>query len=1235
MTLGPRYLTARFLSPASCRALLACLLAGCSAGAFAQDPAATNPLRTPPEQTAPANQPEATGNTAPGNPATDEAAGEDDAAGQTQPATQPAGVEPLTKPQIEELLKRVGDLNLTDNVSANAKKYYQDAIQATTEYEQNLQRVQQYSATHKQQPDEADTDPGAPERYTKEWYQKRLNMPIEKALKLQDIDLANSEEEFLEERATVREKYLNDWNKIAQDLEAAPAIRKQWLSELPARKQAVEQQLAEATEDLKEIDQKGVSNEETAARRVLLIQTVAKLNTELEAMKARREMYQRQEAVHDLELELAKRKAARYKEALAAVRNELSNRRKQAATEQARLAQREAERNKQLISRNASTIGKISDYNLALTEELRDIATAIDQAQSESDRDALLNTALEAKLEDFKAKFGDNKQLTQISGQLLREQRTKLPRLSRIRSKLTRYQQERNDNNFLRFGANQKLEELKDIDAAVSRVLKDVAPEDQSEAEVVVRNLLESQVGYLKNYVSQLDKLDEGLGALISRKTQLETNTREFRDFIAKRDLWIRSCRPLWASEIQPGRGVASWRPFYLAPALEALAWSLNPANWLQVGLDLKQSATRQPAALACLVLVFGVLYFAQHRARSLIKRLGKEAAKKTCTEFLPSLRTVWLTAIVSLPWPFLLWSVGWLLDGVWVEAEFTRALSLAARSSAWIFLFAEFIRQCCRADGLAEAHLGWQRAILLQMRSFLRWIPVLVVPLTFWLMGLDSQNVQPLWSASLGRVLFIVVMVLLTFMLWRLLMSHSSAIYQTLARGSENWLLRAHRVWRPLLVLRPVALAVLAMVGYYYTAEQLTLRVLATEAMLLGLMIAGGLLRRWVLLNRRELAREQAKQRRAQAVAAAQAAASHAEADGDTPPPPPAEMADINIDDSVDLTALSDQTQKLLHMLLLVCGIFGLIFVWQDVFPALGWLDDNPLPWVSDDNDRPTTWGHLLRCLLALTVTYFAVRDLPGLLELVVLQHLPLDQGVRYAVSTLARYLLLALGIVVAAGSLGITGTSISWLVAAMGVGLGFGLQEIFANFVSGIILLFERPIRVGDIITLGDKTGVVNRIRMRATTIVDWDRKEYVVPNKDLVTERLLNWTLSDQTNRIVIEVGVAYGSDTEKACGLLREVVTEHPVVLEDPPALITFEGFGDSTLNLTLRCYLPNLENRLQTIHELHTNINNKFNAAGIEIAFPQRDLHIRSMPSELSSLAKTGEANANGSPELEG
>jgi len=192
-------------------------------------------------------------------------------------------------------------------------------------------------------------------------------------------------------------------------------------------------------------------------------------------------------------------------------------------------------------------------------------------------------------------------------------------------------------------------------------------------------------------------------------------------------------------------------------------------------------------------------------------------------------------------------------------------------------------------------------------------------------------------------------------------------------------------------------------------------------------------------------------------------------------------------------------------------------------------------------------------------------------------------------------------------------------WLIAAISVGLGFGLQEILANFVSGLIILFERPVRVGDVVTVDDVTGVISRIRMRATTITNWDRKEFIVPNKEFVTGRLLNWTLSDQVNRIVINVGVAYGSDTRQTTALLMKVAGEHALVLDEPKPLVTFEAFGDSSLNFVLRCYLPDLDKRLAVIHDLHMRIDEEFKKAGIEIAFPQQDIHIRSIDAHASLL----------------
>ena len=183
---------------------------------------------------------------------------------------------------------------------------------------------------------------------------------------------------------------------------------------------------------------------------------------------------------------------------------------------------------------------------------------------------------------------------------------------------------------------------------------------------------------------------------------------------------------------------------------------------------------------------------------------------------------------------------------------------------------------------------------------------------------------------------------------------------------------------------------------------------------------------------------------------------------------------------------------------------------------------------------------------------------------------------------------------------------------MAALGVGIGFGLQEIIANFISGLILLIERPIRVGDIITVGDTGGTVEKINIRATTVINWDRQAILIPNKDFITQKLTNWTHNDQYMRRKLRVGVAYGSDVEQVLRILEEVVKEHPKVLRDPPHRIWFDGFGDSSLDFDI-WFFARIDEGKPVMTELNTKIYQRFEAEGISIPFPQRDLHIKSMP----------------------
>ena len=376
---------------------------------------------------------------------------------------------------------------------------------------------------------------------------------------------------------------------------------------------------------------------------------------------------------------------------------------------------------------------------------------------------------------------------------------------------------------------------------------------------------------------------------------------------------------------------------------------------------------------------------------------------------------------------------------------------------------------------------------------------------------------------------------------------------------------------------------------------------------MTIGLVIVHALVLRWLLVVRRRLAYEAALERQ-QAALAARKQAEGLEAKDE-------EGGALQVEEpEVDLQALSDDTHQLIRMATIFAALVGLYTIWSPLLPAMRIFDEISL-WhhaVTVDGVEkllPITLADLGLALIILIGTGVLARRLPAVLEIILLQRFDMSSASRYTVKTLTNYVIVAIGILLVLNTIGLQWSQFQWLVAALGVGIGFGLQEIVANFISGLIILFERPVRVGDIVTVGDTDGVVTRIRIRATTIRSWDRKELLVPNKEFITGRLLNWSLSDQMTRITITVGVAYGTDVDRALDLMKEAAEEHERVLDDPKPMLTFEGFGDNSLTLILYAFLGSIEYRVSTISELHKAINRKFAQAGINIAFPQRDVHM--------------------------
>jgi small-conductance mechanosensitive channel len=242
--------------------------------------------------------------------------------------------------------------------------------------------------------------------------------------------------------------------------------------------------------------------------------------------------------------------------------------------------------------------------------------------------------------------------------------------------------------------------------------------------------------------------------------------------------------------------------------------------------------------------------------------------------------------------------------------------------------------------------------------------------------------------------------------------------------------------------------------------------------------------------------------------------------------------------------------------------------------------------------------------------VGYALANALTFLLKKLVLPRLPLQRGVPYAISTVSYYVLLMLVALAALSSAGVELNKFTVLTGALGVGLGFGLQNIVNNFVSGLILLFERPIHVGDTVEVGGLVGMVRRIGARSSTVVTFQGAEVIVPNSNLLSNQVINWTLSSQWRRVDVPVRVAYGTDPERVIKLLIAVAGSHPgILLERPPAAF-FMGFGESSLNFELRFWAAWQDTWFQLQSDVTVAVAKALRETGIEIPFPQRDLHIR-------------------------
>jgi len=808
-----------------------------------------------------------------------------------------------------------------------------------------------------------------------------------------------------------------------------------------------------------------------------------------------------------------------------------------------------------------------------VVDQIDDISQKLSRAEAKV-------LSLEAELARLAARV-EAVGLADSVGVLLRQQRADAPDIGMYRRFIRMRKERIGDVQLQQIRLREQRQALGDIDTLVERALatvdEPITPAERAQLEGLLRQLFETQRRYMDALLEDYETYFQKLVDFDARQRELIDRTQNLLDFIDERILWIPSGRAIETEILSDGR--------------DAMAWLFGPRYLKQLGRGVTDAATRL-WPLNLLVLLLALLFIlARRRLYERIDEVGQEAARPDCIRYGPTATALALTVVVAAWLPALLAYVGWRLGASPAATLYTRSIAYGLLGVAGLWFTLRLTRQIAHGGGVAEAHCGWP-----ERRAHALWrnvglLTVVMVPAFFVILVFEMRG-EDVWRESIGRLVFVVTMLAIA-VFNHLALSPEGALSGLLPNGVRRRSV-AFRIVQLASIAAPLGLGIAALLGFYWTTLQFAIRTHMTLVFLFLLVIVVQLFARWTMI-------------------AARRAALDDEAHEEKPAP----------------VASGIQVSRLMFGTAMLVALLGVAAIWADLLPAARILRQVELWTVtktvtfteldpsgierlhSEQRSVPVTLADLFRAFLIGLLSLALIRNLPGLLEATVLRRL--GRGERYAYATIVKYAVALIGLMLAFDAIGVGWSSIQWLVAAVGLGLGFGLQEIFANFISGLIILFERPIRVGDTVTVGQISGTVTKIRIRATWITGFDRKELIVPNKNFVTGELINWTLSDAVLRVEVPVGIAYGSDTEQAIEVLRRVAQDNHRVLRDPSPQVLFLGFGDSALSFELRVFIRHVSSVFPVRHELHMAIDKAFKEAGIEIAFPQRDLHLRSLP----------------------
>ncbi|WP_244913328.1 mechanosensitive channel MscK [Salinicola socius] len=817
---------------------------------------------------------------------------------------------------------------------------------------------------------------------------------------------------------------------------------------------------------------------------------------------------------------------------------------------------------------------ELSDRLLGITDRTNELIRQAIDTRSQLDRVRQVKRTLNEQIEAIRG--------SPLLSRILNEQRRALPDIDELGG----LQEEIAKTRLSQFDLVEQRDAL--------RQPRELAQKSLADTDIdVTPSLIDSLTKLFQSRSEILEQLDQEYGNLLTVAIDLQLNqeqlaslTTSLRGVIEEQLFWVASARPLTLSW---------WRdaPDLLADQVRSGAWKQALASFWQVP-DIRALAVIPVLLLTATLLVL------RRRIKVRLLNLHEQIGRLKRDTQMHTPRAIFYNALLAAHGPLIMAVIGGLLRLGSDDFAERVGESLLQLALAWGVL--GWARRLLVSDGVATRHFHWSTGYVARLRRLLFWLGISLIPVIL-ISGTSPGSQAELSTRPLFLLLLLAGLLAMSGILVRLILAHV-----------PYFGLKLFRLLLGLgLALVPLVLGGLIAMGYEYAALRLIGRFINSLYIFgLWILVEATVVRGLAVAQRRLAYRRAVARRRAQIQEGAEGGLEVVEE-------PPLDMEQVN-----------QQSLRLSKLILFIGFTFAFYLIWSDLLEVFSYLD-NVSVWEIERGQGeamtldPITVADIVIALMTVALTMMLARNLPGLLEVMVLSRLTLKQGSAYAISSLLSYTIVGTGVVVSLGTLGVSWDKLQWLVAALGVGLGFGLQEIFANFISGLIILFERPMRIGDTITLGQLHGSVSRIRIRATTVTDFDRKEIIIPNKTFVTDQLINWSLSDNVTRVVLTYGVAHGSDLDEVHRLLRQAADENRRVLRDPEPQVFCISYGPTAFNFELRIFVNDLLDRLYASDEINRRLDQMFKEHGIRVAFNQMDVWLHG---DNGQMAKIQSASGN-------